>query len=219
MSDVSIIIPAYNEAHYIGSTLEALLKDSSWFGELIVVDDGSTDQTVSLARRFTNQVVRLPHNQGKAAAIMAGVKRATCSTLLFLDADLGESAILAPSLIQPVQGDLCDMSIAVLPEARRGGFGIVKQLARKGIYKRSGVWLRAPLSGQRALRKEEFLAIYRPDEGFGFEVGLTIDYLQAGLRIKELEIPFVHRERGKTISGFWHRFKQGLAVQQALKVR
>lgn len=219
MSDVSIIIPAYNEGHYIGLTLQTLLKDSSWFEELIVVDDGSTDQTGRLARQYTSHVVRLPYNRGKGAAIMTGVERAACSILLFLDADLGSSASLARFLVPPVKHDRCDMTIAVLPEAKKGGFGLVKRWARKGIYRRTGVWLQAPLSGQRALRKKELLATYRPDEGFGFEVGLTIDYLKAGLRIEEVFIPFVHRERGKTVSGFWHRFKQGLAVHQALKGR
>ncbi len=219
MTDVSIIIPAYNEEDYIGSTLKALTEDPSWYNELIVVDDGSTDKTSRVAKQYVSQVISLPYNQGKSAALMAGVAHSSGAFLVFLDADLGDSARLAQRLVKPVQEEACDMSIAILPPTTEGGLGIVKNWAKRGIYDLTGVWLTAPLSGQRALRKKEFLSTYKGDQGFGFEVGLTIDYLRAGYRIKEIEIPFVHRQHGKTWAGFWHRFKQGLAVNQALKVR
>jgi glycosyltransferase involved in cell wall biosynthesis len=196
-----------------------LIEENSWYDELIVVDDGSDDETYQVARQYTPQVIRMPTNQGKSAVLMAGVEHSSCSILLFLDADLGETARLAKPLLTPVQTGECDMTIAVLPETKGGGLGIVKEWARRGIYRHTGVWLRAPLSGQRALRKKEFKETYKGDHGFGFEVGLTVDYLRAGYRIQEVEIPFTHRERGKTLAGFWHRFKQGMAVNQALRAR
>ncbi|EGL84108.1 glycosyl transferase family 2 [Caldalkalibacillus thermarum TA2.A1] len=219
MDQVSIIIPAYNEEQYIGQTLSALLHSGDWFREIIVVDDGSEDNTFHQARIYTPHVIRLSRNKGKSAAMMVGVYQSSAPVLLFLDADLGHSASLAKNLPQPVQDHCADMTIAVLPKTKKGGLGLVKHFASWGIYRQTGVWLEAPLSGQRAVRKKQFLSSYKGDQGFGFEVGLTIDYLQAGLTIQEVEVPFTHRERGKTLDGFWHRFKQGLAVKQALKLR
>ncbi|MDQ0337712.1 glycosyltransferase involved in cell wall biosynthesis [Caldalkalibacillus uzonensis] len=219
MDQVSIIIPAYNEEQYIGQTLSTLVGSGDWFKELIVIDDGSDDNTFHQARVYTPHVIRLSGNKGKSAAMMTGVYQSRGSILVFLDADLGNSAHLAKLLLQPVQNQAADMTIAVLPRTKQGGLGLVKRFASWGIYRQTGVWLEAPLSGQRAVRKKHFLSSYRGDQGFGFEVGLTIDYLQAGYVIQEVEVPFTHRERGKTVDGFWHRFKQGLAVKQALKLR
>jgi glycosyltransferase involved in cell wall biosynthesis len=218
VEQVSVIIPAYNEESRIENTLRSLHMED-WIKELIVVDDGSTDQTVTLAKKWTNHVIRLPHNVGKALALQTGYKYATSPILLFLDADLEESTRFAKKLVEPVWRDDVDMTIAVLPAARNGGFGLVKQFAAWGIYYKTGRRLCSPLSGQRAIKKDVVEACYQGDRGFGIEVGLSLDFLLAGYTIEEVPIPFTHRETGKRVPGFLHRMKQGVSVCQALLSR
>lgn len=92
--ELSVVIPAYNEEDRIGATirslLEALPSRSSSF-ELVVVDDGSRDRTAALVRSFARPEVRLvslPENQGKGAAVRAGVLRSRGRFVFLLDADL-----------------------------------------------------------------------------------------------------------------------------------
>jgi glycosyltransferase involved in cell wall biosynthesis len=216
--NVSAIIPAFNEQDRIGETLGALFKEE-WVHELIVVDDGSHDSTAEIAAKWTDKVIRLPQNVGKAKAIEVGSKVATQPILLFLDADLRQSANLAKELIEPIWKADADMTIALLPPAKNGGYGLVKKLAIWGIYRRTGYRLEAPLSGQRAIKRIVFEQYYRGDQGFGIEVGLSIDCLLGGCKVQEVNVPFTHREMGKNIPGFVHRIRQGVSVCQSLFVR
>jgi dolichyl-phosphate beta-glucosyltransferase len=88
---LSVVIPAWNEAHRIGPTLatiKAFLKEKLPDAELLVVDDGSTDTTASIAEAAEVRLIRLPFNQGKGAAVRAGMLAAKGQWRLFSDADL-----------------------------------------------------------------------------------------------------------------------------------
>ncbi len=219
---VSIVIPASNEAETIPVTLGVLDEvrerlSESWWSELIVVDDGSTDHTYDKALPWADHIIRHSKKRGKGEALDSGWKTAKGDIVLFLDADLGGSVRHAADLLAPIVEGEADMTIAVLPApARKGGFGIVKGLARQGIYRLSGFEAAAPLSGQRAVRKEVLEKIGGLTKGFGIEVGLTIDAARAGCRIREVPVPFRHRETGRDWSGFCHRGKQFLSVSKTL---
>lgn len=216
MNKVSIVIPAFNEEERIVSTLAAI---RTWVpkAECIVVDDGSEDQTAVLAEPYADQLVRLQHNHGKGFALQAGWEKARGDVLLLLDADLGESAMHAWRLLAPVTGNECDMAIAILPRpVRKTGFGLAKGLARCGIRALTGFQPQAPLSGQRAIRRDVIDAARQLDNGFGIEVGLTIDALRAGFCIREIPIPFMHRQTGNDWHGYRHRGREFIAVGRAL---
>jgi glycosyltransferase involved in cell wall biosynthesis len=215
---VSIVIPAFNEEKRIKQTLMAL-REKEWVYEIIVVDDGSTDQTFNIASKLADRVIRLSLNEGKSAALLKGCRASSGSILLFLDADLEWSATFAYDLIKPLVGGHTDMSIAILPSTRKGGLGLVKGLARYQIKWLTGQTLQAPLSGQRAIWRDVFFHHYKGDIRFGLEMGLSIDILKAGLRIKEVPISFHHRELGKSPVGFLHRFKQGIDIFSAYWIR
>lgn len=150
MKRVSVIVPAYNEAEWIVPTLAAI-RQRLVCDEVIVVDDGSADQTALLAEEWADRVIRHPVNLGKGAALQTGWRQSSGEVLLFLDGDLKESAGEANLLLAPVINDECDMAIAVLPALRRKvGLGLAKGLARGG-YGHSPDFLRRrryPVNGQ-----------------------------------------------------------------------
>jgi len=225
LSEVTALIPAFNEADAIAAT-EAAVRRISPVDEIIVIDDGSSDNTTDEAQAAgADKVIRMPHNSGKGAALMSGIAAASGSILVFLDGDLGDSASHAMPLVQSVLANETDMAIAVLPFAptqsgkRSGGFGAVLKLARFGIRLLTGRTMKAPLSGQRVLRREVMRRIHKLDGGFGVEVGMTIDALRAGFRVEEIPAPLTHRATGRDIRGFIHRGRQFTDVFLALARR
>jgi glycosyltransferase involved in cell wall biosynthesis len=85
-SEVSVIIPAFNEASAIEGVLESLHRCAGWF-EVIVVDDGSTDETSAAARNGGAKVLRHPYNKGNGAAVKTGIRAAAGPWILIMDAD------------------------------------------------------------------------------------------------------------------------------------
>lgn len=212
---ITVVIPAYNEEGYIEQTLNAI---NNWAikAEVIVVNDGSTDRTEQILKGYDVIAFTLKKNRGKGQALMEGIKNANGDVLLFLDADLGQSAKEAEKLIYPILEGKADMTIAILPKAKtKGGFGLVKNFAQKGIYFLTGFNATAPLSGQRAMKREIIEQLQLVD-GFGIEVGLTIDTIRKGYSIVEVEVPLSHRETGRDLKGFVHRGKEFVAVFKAL---
>lgn len=219
---LSVIIPAFNEEVYIAKTIMAILKWSNQ-PDIIVVNDGSADNTYNVLRTFETMpniyIIDSKENHGKGHALSLGLMVAKGEIILFLDADLGESAVNAEQLLKPILDDNADMSIAVFPKSnKKAGFGLVKGMAKKGIFYLTGYNTSAPLSGQRAF-KREVLKQVELINGFGIEVGLTIDVLRKGYRIEEIEIPLIHRESGRDLKGFIHRGREFNAVLKALLLK
>lgn len=218
LPDVSVIVPAYNEQQRIGATLQAIrLAAGPDRLEIVVVDDGSFDGTIDEAAAYADRVLCHATNKGKGEALLSGYRAAKGRVIIFLDADLGESACHYGELLEPVACGACDMAIAALPAAaRKGGFGLVKGLAVRGIYQLCGYRASAPLSGQRAMRREVLERIGKLSGGFGIEVGLTIDAVRSGFRVAEVGVPFRHRETGRDLPGFVHRARQFVSIGATL---
>ena len=157
---VSVIIPAFNEEETIAEVVKVCLKTPE-VGEVIVINDGSTDKTEEELRNFKDKikVIGLSQNQGKGYAVAQGVKSARYDYLLFLDADLiNLQPHYLASLFWPVLADQADMTIAV-------------SVSFYSPYYRS--W---PLSGQRCLKRNSFNSrIIKKMEktGYGLEVFLN----------------------------------------------
>jgi glycosyltransferase involved in cell wall biosynthesis len=212
---VVAIVPAYNRADTVGPTVAAVCRLA--VDEVVVVDDGSTDDTADVAGGAGARVVRLPANVGKGGAVAAGLAATPdADVYLLVDADLGASAGATAELLAPVLGGEADMVIAVPPGAgRRGGFGVVRRLAASGIARTTGWRPRAPLSGQRAVRAE-LLRRLELAPRFGLETALTIDALRAGARVSEVDLDLDHRHTGRGVSGVVHRGRQGRDLALAL---
>ncbi|WP_369015974.1 glycosyltransferase family 2 protein [Actinocrinis puniceicyclus] len=228
MSDLAVIIPAYDEEARIAATVEAAAKVPG-VDLVLVVDDGSADATARTARESGAIVVRHARNRGKAAAMETGAAalaaiearegRAEPRLLLFLDGDLEATAGNAAALAEPVRSGAAGMTIATLPPQPGGGHGFVVRLARDGIRAAVGFDARQPLSGQRCLSRAAFEAALPLARGFGVETGLTIDVLRAGHRIVEVEVDFRHRVTGTDLAAQLHRARQYRDVALALAVR
>lgn len=215
-STVIAIVPAKDRADAVAATVEAL-RGIQLVDDVVVVDDGSTDETARAAAEAGATVVVLPANRGKGGAVAAGVAAAPHAGIyLLIDADVEGTAVLAASLLAPVVDGVADMTVAVLPSAgRRGGFGSVRRLAAVGIRRASGFDATAPLSGQRAVRGDLLRSIDLADR-FGLEVGLTIDAIGAGARLVEVPVEMDHRHMGRRLAGFRHRAGQGVDIIRVL---
>ena len=210
---VSIIIPAYNEEKKIKDTLLGIV-DIEQINEIIVVDDGSSDNTTKSAKSLENEkikVFKLDKNRGKGYALNFGLKKAMekADIIGFLDGDLGSSSSETIKLIKPVINNEVDVTIAKFPPAKKkGGMGFVKRLAKESVYEMTGVELDATISGQRIFKKEVLEKFDEIPYGYGVEVGMTIDILKHGYSIKEILVNMTHNETGRDLKGFIHRGKQ-----------
>jgi len=216
----SVIIPAYNEQSRIGDTVRAAATLPG-IDRVIVVDDGSSDGTASIAKASGADVRRHDRNRGKAAAMETGADAAERETvLLFLDADLGETAANAAPLLTPVLDGKADMTIAVFrTTVKLGGHGIVVRTARAGIERATGWSPTQPLNGQRCLTRAAFEAARPLARGFGAETGLTVDLMRKGFRVTEVEVDMAHRATGTDLRSQLHRARQLADVTWALLVR
>lgn len=212
---VSIVIPAYNEGSTIAATIIAI-ENLAAVNEIIVVDDGSWDDTAKRAREAGAIVYKCNHNLGKGSALNIGAALAKGQIIVFLDGDLGETAREAVRLWQPILAGEADCVIARFPQSRKkGGFGLVKQIANWGTKYYGGQQIPAVLSGQRAMSRAALEAIFPFASDYGAEVAGTIRLLKRGFRLKEVDVEMTHRETGRDWAGFYHRGRQ---FQHILKV-
>jgi hypothetical protein len=224
--DLAVVIPARNEADRIGATVRAA-AGLAGADLVLVVDDGSSDATAAVAERAGARVVRHPRNRGKAAALETGAAAVALLEsgglphhLLFLDADLGDTAAQAGPLAEPIRSGTADMTIAVFSSrVRKGGFGLVMAASGAGIERATGWRPAQPLNGQRCLTRAAFEAGLPLAAGWGAETGLTIDLLRKGLRVAEVEVPLAHRATGSDWRSQVHRARQLAGVALALAAR
>lgn len=160
MSNITAIIPAYNEEQTIGSVLDIVTKVKE-ITQIIVVSDGSTDKTAEIAAAYPIEVIDLAENVGKGGAMMAGVESCSNENVVFLDADLiGLTEKHVKDLIMPVINNETDMTIGIFKNGR-----IVTDLAQK---------VTPYLSGQRAVKRTLLDRIPNMDiTRYGVEVALT----------------------------------------------
>ena len=229
---VAAVVPCRDEAARIAATVRAVASLPQ-VSRVVVVDDGSTDDTSRMAREAGADVVRHERNRGKAAALETGVRRvreleqadavadpgaAWPAALLFVDGDLEETAANLGVLTARVLDGTADMTIATLPAqiTAGGGRGLVVDLARGGIEQLTGFRPVQPLSGMRCVSPAALAAASPLARGWGVETALTIDVLRAGLTVLEVPCELQHRVSGSDWRGHLHRAGQYRDVWLAL---
>jgi len=178
-SEVSVVIPAFNEEAAIGSVVEGLLAQHAW-REVLVVDDGSTDATAERARAAGARVVRHPYNKGNGAAVKTGLREALGEVVVLMDADGQHDPAEAAKLtaaIGPFDLAIGARSARDQPLIRALGNAIFKTLAS---------WLTGrPIadltSGFRAARRDRLLEIlHLLPNGFSYPTTSCLALLKAG---------------------------------------
>ena len=194
--NVSVIIPAFNEADSIGKVIADIPK--AWVQEIIVVDNGSLDQTAEVAHAAGARVVR-EARRGYGSACLAGIAALNAPEIVvFLDGDYSDFPSEMPLLIQPILADDAEMVIgsrtrgvrekgALLPQARFGNalaVFLIRLLFRVHY---------TDLGPFRAIRYEQLLAMKMRDKTFGWTVEMQVKAAKMGLRV--CEVPVSYRKR------------------------
>ncbi|HEY5526475.1 MAG TPA: glycosyltransferase family 2 protein [Candidatus Anoxymicrobiaceae bacterium] len=213
------VVPAYNEEDIIGGTVESLLSLDR-VERVVVIDDASADESGRRAIEAGATVIVNGTNLGKGGSLNRVLEGLDFEVVLLIDGDLGPHAKEAAKVLGPVLSGEADLAIAAFPAAvTKGGFGLTKGLAQKGIRLLTGLQMRSPISGQRAMTRAAYEAVAPFREGFGVEVAMTVDAHRSGLRIVEVEAEMSHRETGRDLAGFLHRGRQFADIAKALMAR
>ena len=185
LKSVSVIIPAYNEAKTIGKVVEVVQK-TSIVNEIIVVDDGSSDETAMIAKDHGVTVISHATNLGKGAALKTGFKTSNCDIVAFIDADINN---LTSNQIEKIVKPILEGKADITKTKFKRKAGRVTELTAKPLLKFFFPELKyeQPLSGQFAAIKT-FLNKIKFEEDYGVDIGIVLDADVRGMRIKEVDI-------------------------------
>jgi glycosyltransferase involved in cell wall biosynthesis len=195
---VTIILPAYNEATALPTVLADVtaIVSAAPAGqyEVIVVDDGSTDGSVTIARSYPVRVIRHRSNRGKGAAIRTGIARATGELIVVMDADATYPAQAIPRMVELLAQ--CDLVRCNRPR-RTEAMPLVNQIGNRLfdslLALSHGLDGSDHLSGLYALRREALLKMRLEAEGFDIEAEIGIKARVRGLRV--ITFPIEYNER------------------------
>jgi hypothetical protein len=196
---LTVLVAARDEEDRIGRTVAAMRREFPG-AEILVAEGRSKDGTAARAEAAGAIVVPVERG-GKGEALSAAERAAAPGPLLLCDADL-EGSLRALAETQ------ADLAVAAFRHRAGGGFGITKRAGRMLIRLRTGTAPREPLSGQRYLSKRARAVCFPLAPGFGCEVRMTIDALEAGLAFQEVELELGHRATRRDTAGFIHRGRQ-----------
>jgi glycosyltransferase involved in cell wall biosynthesis len=191
---LSIIIPAKNEAAIIGdvvSSVRGIYADA----EILVVDDGSTDETAMFAKRAGATVVNHPVSLGNGAAIKAGARAANGKILVMMDGDGQHKAEDIPALLAKLDEGY-GMAIGARDSGSHAGIG---RLAANGLYNVfasmiSGHRIPDLTSGFRAVRADLFKRfLYLLPNGFSYPTTITMAFLRSGFPVTFVPIKALER--------------------------
>jgi glycosyltransferase involved in cell wall biosynthesis len=210
---LSVVIPAYNEAAFIGTLLDRIQAvDLAAIGvapELIVVDDGSADDTAEIAGRHGGvRVIRQRPNAGKGAAVRAGIAAATGTHVLIQDADLEYDPQDYIPMLEPLMADRADVVYGSRFKGSIEGMRFLNRIgnltmtgAARVLY---GVNVSDLMTCYKMYRSSLVKGLRIEANGFDFEAEFTARLAQRGARFTEVPVSFSGRtfEEGKKIRAF-----------------
>jgi glycosyltransferase involved in cell wall biosynthesis len=213
------VIPCLNEAAFIGNVVTGAVK---FVDRVIVIDDGSSDDTAGVAREAGAEVIRHPHSRGAGAATRTGfeaAKKYGADIVVTLDGDGQHDPSEIPGVIQPVLEGEADITIGsrFLREAdvsryRKFGIDVITWLYNIGHK----VKIRDAQSGFRAYSRKALDIITITYPGFGFSIETLVQVRKHGLVINEVSVSCIYHDSGSTE----HPVTHGLNVASSvLKIR
>lgn len=198
MQCLSVVVPCYNEASTVKELLARVL-DSPWVAEVLIVDDGSTDDSVSVARSMEDPRVRIieqPRNMGKGAAVRRGFREATADFVIVQDADLeydpAEYGILLENLISG-KADVVFGSRFISDRPHRVLY-FWHSVGNRLLTTASNAFTNLNLTDMetcyKAFRREVVQSLDLREDRFGFEPEITAKVARGGWRIYEVGISY-----------------------------
>ena len=190
----SIVIPAFNEATSIASVVGDLRSAGSWH-EILVVDDGSTDETSARASAGGARVIRHPYNKGNGAAVKTGIRHATGAYVLIVDAD-GQHR---PSDAVRLVAQLHDYDLVVGARSTESHANAVRRLGNSILNWIASYLTEQPIpdltSGFRAARREQLVEfLHLLPNGFSTPTTTTLVFIKAGYSVRFEEVEAAQRQ-------------------------
>lgn len=201
MFKVSVVVPAFNEAQSVKQTIlsiQEVLDKSKITGEVVLIDDGSSDDTAALAESAGAKVLRHQCNMGYGASLKTGIRNVAYDTIVIADADGTYPIDMIPVLIERMKESGADMVVGArtgaevaVPLIRKPFKWIVRHLAQY-IVERSIPDLN---SGLRVFRKDMALRYYNLyPNGFSFTSTITVASMCDNYRVEYVPINYYRRE-------------------------
>jgi glycosyltransferase involved in cell wall biosynthesis len=227
---LSIVIPAYNEMNRIGRGLDSVLsflQNRHYRAEVIVVDDGSSDETTARVSEYITKFHDAGHdlrvltnkpNRGKGYSVKRGLTEATGEIVLFSDADFSSPITEAPKLIEPIAEGRVDVTlgsralnrklIGVHQPAMREFGGIVFNLCMRTI---TGMKFKDTQCGFKAFRREPALPVFKLQriDRFGFDPEVLYIARKQGNRVLEVPVAWDHCEGGE-LQSKWNYLRDSI---------
>src|SRR5438034_10727594 len=207
-SKILVAIPAFNEGPTIGSVV---LKARQFASEVIVIDDGSSDDTAETAALAGAHVIQHARNLGKGVAIRSAwlyAREYAPEALVLIDADHQHDPNDIPRLVEIVLSAECDVVIGVrwgktsgMPNYRRAGKRALDYAT--AAAERNGM-LTDSQSGYRAFSRRALLSLEPTEKGLAIESQLLLDAQEKNLRIKEVNIDARYDVEGSKVSPARH---------------
>jgi glycosyltransferase involved in cell wall biosynthesis len=182
---ISVIIPAYNEEDTVAKVVN-VIKKVNYIDEIVVVNDGSTDNTLENAKKTGVRVISHNINLGKGAAIKTGFKNTDSDIIAFIDADIYN---LTPSKVETILKPILEGKTDITKTKFARESGRVTELTAKPLLKFffPEITFEQPLSGQFAAKRSA-LKKMRFEKDYGVDVGIVLDAYIHGINIQEVDI-------------------------------
>ena len=218
MNKLSIIVPCYNEENTILSVIKEINEFKDLDKEIIIVDDGSSDNTKEILKTITDDSVNIfyhDHNSGKGRAIRTGIEKSSCDIILIQDADLEYSPKDYPALLRPFYEAEADV---VYGSRFLGGAGYVRLhyylhfIANKILTHFCNIFTNLNMTdmetGYKVFKSEVIKSIDLKENSFGIEPEITVKLAKKKFKFYEVAISYKGRsyEEGKKITlkdAFW----------------
>lgn len=219
------LIVAHNQARRIAATVRAA-RAIPGIDLVLVVDDGSTDNTQDLARKAGAVVVRHSHYRGRTVSVETGASVIAMRddpsqpprSILLLQGSLGHYAIGAAPLVQAITEHVADLAVA-LTDMRMRSTGMAAKVARRAVEHASSWTPQQPLSRIRCITREALEAAMPLSRGAGLDIGMTLDVLNAGFTVTEVECEIRHKPHTGADRSVARRAQQYRDVMVAVSAR
>lgn len=204
-SKILALIPAYNEAARLAPVVRAAAAQLP----VLVVDDGSTDDTAAIPEQAGAQVLRQPYNQGKGAALRAGFRQSLAQdyqAVITLDADGQHDPLEIPAFLQAYESGAADLIIGSrdfsrMPLIRR----LANWLGRVSFSWALGQPVQDNQSGYRLISRRLMAELLESQEsGFEFEVEMIVICVRQGMRLEWVPIRTIYAGETSHINPWLH---------------